>query len=131
GHVVGDVHEVNFAVADDLVGDRPTAARVPDVETHDRILAQIERGGNALAGCGYWVVLAEVLVHEGDGHAPLADRGCNALDGTEPDITAGEDAGHACLEEVRVALERPRSARLGVGAGKDVALLVERDLGRQ
>ena len=46
-------------------------------------------------------------MHEGDGHAALADRCRDALDGAEPDVAAGEDAGDARLEEVWVPVELP------------------------
>jgi hypothetical protein len=52
-------------------------------------------------------VLSEVLVHEGDRHAALADCRGDALDGAESDVAAGEDARDAGLEEVRVAVELP------------------------
>ena len=55
--------------------------------------------------------LAQVLVDEGDRHAALADGGGDALDRAEADVAAGEDAGHARLEQVRVAVERPAAAR--------------------
>jgi len=53
------------------------------------------------------VVLPEVLVHEGDRHAAFADRGRDSLHRAEADVAAGEDARHARLEEVRVALDIP------------------------
>src|SRR5262249_40502996 len=87
--------------------------------------------GRALARRCDRVLLAQILVHERDRHASLADRGCNTFHRAEADITAGEDAGHARLEEVRVALQRPSPARLGIGAGEDVAVVVESDLRRQ
>src|SRR5262249_36320222 len=70
----------------------------------------------------------DVLVHEGDRHAALADRRGNALHRAEPDVAAGEDAGDARLEEVRVAVELPPARRPRVEAGEHVSLLVERDL---
>src|SRR3954454_938702 len=73
----------------------------------------------------------EVLVHEGDGHAALADRGGDALDRSVADVAAGEDAGHARLEQVRIA-PGPQAARLAhVRAGEHEALRVERDLLRE
>jgi hypothetical protein len=50
-HEVGDVDEVSFTVADDVIGDRDTAAsRVTNVELlHTRILAQIPGVGNVQA----------------------------------------------------------------------------------
>ena len=75
---------------------------------------------------------AQVLVHEGDGHAALADRCGDTLDRAEAHVAAREDARHARLEQVRVALELPAPRRRGVGAGEDeAALRIERDLGRQ
>src|SRR3954452_13929761 len=70
----------------------------------------------------------EVLVHEGDGHAALADRGGDALDRSVADVAAGEDAGHARLEQVGVALGRPAARRAHVRAREHEALRVERDL---
>ena len=55
-------------------------------------------------------VLPEVLVHEGDRHAALADCRRDALHGAESDVAAGEDARDARLEEVRVPVELPRPA---------------------
>ena len=55
--------------------------------------------------------LAQVLVHEGDRHAALADRRGNALDRAEAHVAAREDARHARLEQVRVALELPPARR--------------------
>jgi hypothetical protein len=64
-------------------------------------------GGLRGVGAGFGV--PQVLVHEGDSHAALADRRRNALDGTESDVAAGEDARDARLEEVRVPVELPPS----------------------
>jgi len=66
-------------------------------------------------------------MHEGDGHAAVADRRGDALDRAGADVAAGEDPGHARLEQVRVALERPAARRAHVGAREDVAALVQRD----
>ena len=68
-------------------GERPTAA-----------------GGLLL---GPRVSVLQVLMHEGDRHAALADGGGDALDGAEPDVAAREDARDAGLEQVRVAVELP------------------------
>ena len=95
--------------------DRGGARRLARRELRDRAGLDVHPDASdlALAGCCDRVLLAKVLVHEGDRHAPLADSSCNTLHRTEAHITAGEDAGHACLEEVRVALQRPRSASPG------------------
>src|SRR4051794_17362979 len=75
---------------------------------------------------------AQVLMHERDGHAALADRCGNTLHGAEAHVAAREDARHARLEQVRVALELPLTRRRGLGAGEDEATLrIDRDLGRQ
>ena len=50
-------------------------------------------------------LVLEVLVHEGDGHAALADGGRDTLDRAEPHVATGEDAGNARLEQVGVAVE--------------------------
>src|SRR5262249_11655643 len=73
----------------------------------------------------------EVLVHEGDRHAALADGGGDAFDRAEPDIAAREDARDARLEQVRVAVELPASRVAYVGAREHVAAAVECDLRRQ
>ena len=70
-------------------------------------------------------------MHEGDGHAALAYRSGDALDGTEADVSAGEDARDARLQEERVPVELPPSGDADVGAGEHVALRVEGDLGRE
>lgn len=44
-------------------------------------------------------------MHEGDGHAALADGGRDALDRAEADVAAGEDARNTRLQQVRVAVE--------------------------
>ena len=51
------------------------------------------------------VGVAQVLVHEGDRHAALADGRGDALDRAEPDVAAREDA-------------RERSSRAGRGRGR-------------
>jgi hypothetical protein len=51
--------------------------------------------------------LLEVLMDEGDRHAPLSDRGRDALDRPEADVAAREDARHARLQQVWIALEVP------------------------
>ena len=56
---------------------------------------------------GAGVRVLQVLVDEGDRHAPLADRGGDALHRREPHVAAGEDARDARLEQVRVAFQRP------------------------
>src|SRR5436190_11649048 len=66
----------------------------------------------------------QVLVDERDRHAALAYCSRDALDGAEADVAAGEDAGHAGLEEVRVALELPAAGGAHVRAGQDVAVPV-------
>ena len=73
----------------------------------------------------------EVLVNEGDGHAALAHGRGDAFDRTEPDVAAGENARDAGLEEVGVAVEVPPARRSHLRPGEDVAVVVERDLGRQ
>src|SRR6185437_3566464 len=75
--------------------------------------------------------LAQVLVHEGDRHAALADGRRHALDGPEADVAAGEDAGDARLEQVRVALELPAVGARQLRAGEHVPAPVAGDLRRQ
>jgi hypothetical protein len=54
------------------------------------------------------------LVHEGDRHAALADRRGYAPDGAGANVAAGEDAGDARVEEVRVAVVAPEARGGGV-----------------
>ena len=77
------------------------------------------------------LLAAQVLVHEGDRHAALADRRGDALDRAEAHVAAGEDAGHARLQQVGIAVVRPAPALGDVGAGQHVAARVARDLRRQ
>ena len=80
----------------------------------------VERYAHVIAVC-----VPQVLVDEGDRHAALADGRRNAF--TEANRTSPrEDAGHARLEQVRVAIELPQSRRLHVRAGEDEADEVER-----
>src|SRR3954470_1945991 len=67
----------------------------------------------------------EVLVHEGDRHAALADGRGDALHRTEPHVAGRKDARDARFEEVWVALELPVCRRSPVGARKHVAPAVE------
>src|SRR3954453_5164548 len=92
-----------------------TAAERPDAE-QPVMFSEPGRTAGLRAG------VAQVLVHERDRHAALADRGRDALHGREPDVAAGEDAGHARLQEVGVALQRPPSRRGDVRAGEDEAV---------
>src|SRR6185437_1580692 len=64
--------------------------------------------------------LPEVLMHEGDRHAALADCGGNPLHRTVTHVTTGEDAGHARLQQVRVAVELPPVGCAYVGPGQHV-----------
>jgi hypothetical protein len=70
-------------------------------------------------------------VYERDGQAALADGRSDALDRAGPNVAAGEDAWHARLEEVAVAVEVPFDADADVGAGEHVAARVECDLQRK
>src|SRR5262249_13597369 len=76
------------------------------------------------------VGLAQMLMRDRDRRPASAPRRGDALDGARAHVSTGEDPRPARLEKVRVALERPAA----VGhrrAGEDVAVSVERDLGRQ
>jgi hypothetical protein len=64
-------------------------------------------------GDGGRVMRRQVLVDERDGHRALADRARHALDRARAHVAGHEHAGHARLEQVRVALERPAGARVG------------------
>jgi hypothetical protein len=59
-------------------------------------------------------------MHEGDGHAALADGSGDALHRAEPDIATREDARNGGLEEVRVALELPASRGTHIGTREHV-----------
>src|SRR5947207_3142278 len=68
----------------------------------------------------------QVLVHEGNGHAAFANARGHALDRSVADVARGKNAGHARLEKIRIALERPVAVALrdeigNVPAGADVA----------
>src|SRR5436309_5578844 len=70
----------------------------------------------------------EILVYEGDRHAPLADRRGDAFDRAEAHVAAREDPGHARLQEVRVPVLPPTPARAQVGSREHVAAPVNSDL---
>ena len=63
---------------------------------------------------------------ERDGHRALAHRAGHALDRAGAHVAGHEHAGHAGLEHVGVALERPAVGR-HVGPGEDEAALVAGD----
>src|SRR5512134_1116463 len=65
--------------------------------------------------------LLQELVDEGDGHAALADRGGHPLHRAAADVAAGEDAGDAGLEEVRVAALSPAAGLHHGVSGEQVA----------
>src|SRR5262249_38223715 len=94
----------------------------------DQALQESCAGSTPAASIGGSGVLLEVRVHEGDRHAALADCRRDALPEAESDITAGEDARDARLEEVGVPVVLPPSRRAHVGAGEHIALRVECDL---
>jgi hypothetical protein len=48
-------------------------------------------------------------MYEGDGHTALTDGGGDSLDRPESHVAARKDARDARLQEVRVAVERPRA----------------------
>src|SRR5581483_104266 len=98
---------------------------------HPLPIGRAARPTDPPAGLGPAVRLLQVLVHESDRHAALADRGGDPLDRAVADVAAGEDAGAARLEQLRVAVELPLPGGGDVGAGEDIAALVEGDLGRQ
>src|SRR4051812_9560398 len=74
----------------------------------------------------------EVFEDEPDGHRSLADRRGHPLDRSAADVTGGEDAGPARLEEVGRAGEVPTLGRGrgqdGRGTGEDETVVVEREL---
>src|SRR5277367_488145 len=70
--------------------------------------------------------LREVLVDERHGHRALADGAGHALDRARAHVAGHKDAGHACLEHVRVAVEWPVRP-LHVVAGEDEAARVALD----
>src|SRR5262249_12591764 len=70
-------------------------------------------------------------MHERDCEAALADGGSDALHRARTNVAAREDARHARLEEVPVAIEVPLPLGADVGTREHVAARVERDLGRE
>ena len=83
----------------------PEAVPLPDGSTMPLTPEPRHASGEATAAAALGVL--EVLVHEGDRHAALADRGGDALDRAEAHVAAREDARDARLEQVRVAVELP------------------------
>ena len=89
--VGGDAHRPraeDLASAAGLLRQRPPRVR-PDGSP---------RVAPARYGAGSEAIVPQVLVDEGDGHAPLADGGGDTLDGAETNIAAREDARDARLE---------------------------------
>jgi hypothetical protein len=68
-------------------------------------------------------------VHERDRHAAFTDCCRHALDGAESDVTAGEDAWDARLEEVGISAVEPLSGLARVRPRENVARWVQGDLG--
>src|SRR5438094_8512336 len=74
--------------------------------------------------------LGQVLVHDRDRHAPLSYGGRHTLDGGVADVADREDARHAGLQEIRIALQRPACRRtlerqvhhIAAGAAKPPAI---------
>src|SRR2546421_610612 len=56
--------------------------------------------------------IGQILVNELHRDGAFAHAGGDALDGAMADVAGGEDAGHARLQEVRVALQRPAAGPL-------------------
>ena len=84
---------------------RPSCVVVEAVEQVD--LAQV--------GAMTRSVARQVLVDERHGHRALADRAGHALDRARAHVAGHEHAGHAGLEQVGVALERPAARAVRVG----------------
>ena len=76
-------------------------------------------------------MLLEVLVHEGDRHAALADGRRDPLDRPAANVAAREDARHARLQEIRIAVEPPTVRGGRIQPGDDVTAAVECDLLRE
>ena len=74
--------------------------------------------------------ICQMLVDEGDRDAAFAHTGRDALDAAVAHIAGREDSGHARLQQVRVALERPRLRHQvdDVAARADESALVADDL---
>ena len=72
----------------------------------------------------YWWTKAMAML-------PSPTAAATRLTGLKRTSPAGEDARHARLQQVRVAVVGPAPARGDVGARQHEAALVERDLGRQ
>ena len=117
-----DITETSAALGAVVLGGR---RRDVGDELDDPAHAGLAGGGGLDRG------VSEVLVDEGDRHASFADRRGDTFHLAEANVAAGENARHARLEQVRVAVELPAPGRAHVGAGQDVAMPVQRDLGRQ
>ena len=101
GEQVTDLTALGVDHAEPLAAAQPGAAPLPRRHLDQAPFA------HRTAALG----VTAVLVHERDRHAALADGGRDALDRAEADVPAGEDAGHAGLEQVRVALLLPAPPR--------------------
>jgi len=95
------------------------------------------RGGRApccgppLAPCDSSCSTLKELVDKGDRHAALADGGRRPLDGTQPDISAGEHAWKAGLPQEGVPVEQPPANLDHVVARQNIASRVAGDRVRQ
>src|ERR1700680_3519493 len=73
--------------------------------------------------------LAEILMDEGDRHAAFSHARSDALDRTVANVADRENARHTGLQQIGVALERPRAVLLlhevgHVAPGANVTALV-------
>src|SRR5437588_5933563 len=73
--------------------------------------------------------LAEILMDECDRHAAFTDARSDALDRAVANVADRENARHAGLQQIRIALERPRAVLLRhkvghVASGANVTALV-------
>src|SRR5690348_2298354 len=95
------------------------------------VMAAFPVDGAALGVAAGGALMGEELVDEGDRHAALADRRCDPLHRAQAHIAAGEDAGRARLEEVRIAGLRPSPHLLQIIACEHISPRVARDLSGQ
>ena len=81
---------------------RPTRASCSSSRSSNRSTARSSAAVSARRSC-----LDQVLVDQRDRHRALADGAGDALDRARAHVAGDEHAGHAGLEHVRFALERP------------------------
>src|SRR6476660_4333840 len=75
-------------------------------------------GSNALAASTMRSrTLLQILMHQSNRHAALADCRRDAFDGTQAHITAGEDTGNTRFEAIGIPVLRPATGLHRIVAG--------------